>query len=381
MSSFRVGLMDSILAGRPAVDTYSRASYVAAVANRVDSYWVPDHINGQTPRPLWNPKYTAAARLLKSPDAAMEAWTLLGSLAARRRFHRVRLGIGVTDTGKRHPAVTAQAAATLNLMTRGRTILGIGPGERVGNEPYGVDWSKPVARFEEALATIRALWNSKGALVNRDSPFFPLRDAIFDLPPYKGNWPEIWVAAHGPRMLRATGRYGDAWFPGFAHRPQDYAQRLEVIRTAASDAGRDPTAITSAIWMPVIAGSSRAVVDEGLNSTVVKNWALNAPAEFYAHHGADHPMGTAYAGMQDHVAFTMDEQTIREKASQVPLSVVKGMVLNGTVDDVLEQAADWRDHGVRYIVVVNFGPMVPSLRGAVSTVLPFNRVVRRLKQL
>jgi phthiodiolone/phenolphthiodiolone dimycocerosates ketoreductase len=77
----------------------------------------------------------------------------------------------------------------------------------------------------------------------------------------------------------------------------------------------------------------------------------------------------------------MDEQTIREKASQVPLSVVKGMVLNGTVDDVLEQAADWRDHGVRYIVVVNFGPMVPSLRGAVSTVLPFNRVVRRLKQL
>jgi phthiodiolone/phenolphthiodiolone dimycocerosates ketoreductase len=182
-------------------------------------------------------------------------------------------------------------------------------------------------------------------------------------------------------MLRATGRYGDAWFPGFAHRPQDYAQRLEVIRSAASDAGRDPTAITPAIWMPVIASSSRDVVDEGLNSTVVKNWALNAPAEFYAHHGAEHTMGTAYAGMQDHVAFTMDEQTIREKASQVPLSVVKGMVLNGTVDDVLEQAAEWRDRGVRYIVVVNFGPMVPSLRGAVSTLLPFNKVVRRLKQL
>ena len=46
----------------------------------------------------------------------------------------------------------------------------------------------------------------------------------------------------------------------------------------------------------------------------------------------------------------MDEQTIGEKSAQVPLSVVKGMVLNGTVDDVLEQAAEWRDHGVRYIV-------------------------------
>jgi phthiodiolone/phenolphthiodiolone dimycocerosates ketoreductase len=381
MAGFRVGLMDSVMAGRPTVDAFSRANYLGAVVNRVDSYWIPDHINGQTPRPLWDKKYTAAARLLRSPDAAMEAWTLLGSLAARRRFNRVRLGVGVTDTGKRHPAVTAQAAATLHLMTRGRAILGIGPGERVGNEPYGVDWSKPVARFEEALATIRALWDSKGELVNRDSAFFPLRDAIFDLPPYKGKWPEIWIAAHGPRMLRATGRYGDAWFPGFAHRPEDYAKRLEIIRSAASDAGRDPLAITPAFWIPVVAGTNRNDVDAALETTAVKAWALNGPAEFYTHHGAAHPIGADFAGMQDHVAFTMDEQEIREKSSQVPLSVVKGMMLDGTVDDILEQAAVWRDHGVHYVVVVNFGPMQPNVRGALGTMLPFNKVVRGLKRL
>jgi phthiodiolone/phenolphthiodiolone dimycocerosates ketoreductase len=85
--------------------------------------------------------------------------------------------------------------------------------------------------------------------------------------------------------------------------------------------------------------------------------------------------------MQDHVAFTMDEQNIREKAAKVPLSVVKGMVLNGTVDDVVEQAAEWRDHGARYIVVINFGPMAPGLRNALATIGPFNRAVRRLKQL
>ena len=119
----------------------------------------------------------------------------------------------MTDTGRRNPAVTAQAAATLHLLTRGRAILGIGPGEREGNEPYGVDWSKPVARFEEAMATIRALWDSNGELVNRDSPYFPLRNAVFDLPPYRGKWPEIWIAAHGPRMLRAAGRYADGYFP------------------------------------------------------------------------------------------------------------------------------------------------------------------------
>jgi phthiodiolone/phenolphthiodiolone dimycocerosates ketoreductase len=140
--------------------------------------------------------------------------------------------VSVTDTGRRNPAVTAQAAATLHLLTRGRAILGIGTGEREGNEPYGVDWSKPVARFEEALATIRALWGSGGELVNRDSPFFPLRNAVFDLPPYREKWPEIWIAAHGPRMLRATGRYADAWFPAFPHRPEDYGQRLNLVRAA-----------------------------------------------------------------------------------------------------------------------------------------------------
>lgn len=170
--------------------------------------------------------------------------------------------------------MTAQAAATLHLLTRGRAILGIGTGEREGNEPYGVDWSKPVARFEEALATIRALWNSGGELVDRESPFFPLRNAVFDLPPYRGKWPEIWIAAHGPRMLRATGRYADAWFPAFPHRPEDYAQRLELVRAAASDAGRDPMAILPAVEFLVVAGASRDAVAEALNSEVLKALSL-----------------------------------------------------------------------------------------------------------
>lgn len=381
MAGMRVGLMDPVMAARGRVDAISRASYLGAVLNDVDSYWVPDHINGQTPRPLWAPRYMLSSRLFRSPDAPLDAWMLLAGLAARRRLNRIRLGIGVTDTGKRHPAVTAQAAATLNLMTRGKAILGIGPGERVGNEPYGVDWARPVARFEEALATIRALWSSKGQLVNRDSPFFPLRDAMFDLPSYRGRWPEIWVAAHGPRMLRATGRHGDAWFPGFAHLPADYASRLDVIRSAASDAGRDPMSITPAFWIPVMVGRDRDDVEATLDSVAVRAWALNGPSDFYAHFGAEHPMGAGFAGMQDHVAFALDESTILQKAARVPRDVVENMMLHGTADDVIDQAATWRDHGVRYIVVVNFGPMGPGVRSGLASMGPFNEVVRRLKRL
>lgn len=201
--------MDPIIAARPTADTLTRVSYLGAVASRVDSFWVPDHLNALWPRSLWQPQYCGAARLLPFADGYLEPWTMLGHIAARNRIGRLRLGVGVTDVGRRNPAVTAQAAATLQLLTRGRAILGIGTGEREGNEPYGVEWSKPVARFEEAMATIRALWDSNGELVTRDSPYFPLRNAIFDLPPYRGKWPEIWIAAQGPRMLRAVGRYAD----------------------------------------------------------------------------------------------------------------------------------------------------------------------------
>jgi phthiodiolone/phenolphthiodiolone dimycocerosates ketoreductase len=381
MSKMRVGVMDSALAARPTVDSITRANYMSAVANRVDSFWVPDHLNALFPRSIWTPKYSGAARFAPRADASMEPWTMLGHLSARNRLGRLRLGVSVTDTGRRNPAVTAQAAATLHLLSRGRAILGIGTGEREGNEPYGVDWSKPVARFEEALATIRALWNSGGELVNRESPFFPLRNAVFDLPPYRGKWPEIWIAAHGPRMLRATGRYADAWFPAFPHRPEDYAQRLELVRAAASDAGRDPMAILPAVEFLVVTGASRDAVDEALNSEVLKALSLTASDEVFARHGARHPLGEGFSGSQDLVPHAMDEQTALSYTAQVPTPVSREVFLSGTPDEVIDQAAEWRDRGARYVVVADVSSLQRSLRKGLAAAIPFGRILRGLKKL
>lgn len=213
MSGFRVGVMDQIFNSRFSPTAAMRANYLGAVAAGADSFWVGDHVSSVFARSIATSQHMGAARLVPNIDALLEPWTTLGHLATLNRLGRRRLGVGVTDSARRSPVVTAQAAATLHLLTRGRAILGIGTGERATNEPYGVDWTKPVAQLEEALATIRALWDSGGELVSRESPYFPLRNALFALPPYRGRWPEIWIAAHGPRMLRIAGRYGDAWFP------------------------------------------------------------------------------------------------------------------------------------------------------------------------
>jgi phthiodiolone/phenolphthiodiolone dimycocerosates ketoreductase len=381
MSGFRVGLGDQIINSRYSPTALARTDFLTAMASGVDSFWVADHLNALFPRSIATPQYLGVARIVPKIDAQLEPWTLLGHLASRNRFARLRLGVGVTDASRRNPAVTAQAAATLHLITRGRAILGIGVGNREGNEPYGVDWTKPVARFEEAVATIRALWNSGGELVSRESPYFPLHNAVFDLPPYRGKWPEIWIAAHGPRMLRATGRYADAWFPGLVSGPKNYARGLEAVRTAASDAGRDPMSVTPANWLFVFTGRSRDEVDETLNSDAAKAFALNIPAEMWASHGAQHPLGEDFAGGQDLIPQTLDEQTVLSYTKRVPVSLLKEWLLTGTPEDVIDQAAELRDHGLRYLVVCNVSILQPSLRKGLAAGAPFFRILRGLKKL
>jgi phthiodiolone/phenolphthiodiolone dimycocerosates ketoreductase len=358
-----------------------RENYTTAVASRADSFWLPDHMNSLLPRSLGSQRYMGINRFVPRVAAYLEPWTLLGNVAGWNRIPRLRLGVGVTDSGRRNPAVTAQAAATLHLMTRGRAILGMGTGERVGNEQYGVDRAKPVSRFEEAVATIRALWNSGGDLVTRDSPYFTLNNAVFDIPPYSGKWPEIWIAAHRPRMLRITGRYADAWFPGFPQSPADYAQKLDVVRSAASDAGRDLNSVTPAAWLFVITGKTRAQVDETLSSDLVKVFALQFPAARWERYGCTHPLGANFSGAQDLVPQNIDAQTALTYASRVPESMIRESLVTGTPAEALDQLAVWRDYGMRYAVLCNISFLQPGLRNGLASSGPFAKIVRRLRSL
>ena len=252
----------------------------------------------------------------------------------------------------------------------------------MGNEPYGVDWSKPVARFEEALATIRALWNSGGTLVNRDSTFFPLRNTTFALPQVKGTWPEIWIASHGPRMLRATGRYADGWFPVGIFSPERYADRLRQVQAAADDAHRDPDSIIAANAHFVVTGRSAGEVEEALDSAPIRAFcALNIPAPVWAEHGSRHPLGDNFAGFQDILPQTLDEQTVLAHAAAAPMSVIKQGVLTGTPDEVIDQLAAYRDQGERYPVLVNVAIIQPKLSRGLSTALPFMRILRGIRKM
>ena len=375
-----IGVMHNTINSKFGPKPLIQADYATGLAAGADSFWVADHLNSVLPPSMWQPKYVGAARIIPKMDAHVEPWTMLGYLAGHNKLGRMTLGVAVTDTGRRNPAVTAQAAVTLQHLTRGRAILGIGTGEREGNEPYGVEWSKPVSRFEEAMATIRALWDSGGDLVSRESPYFPLHNATFALTPYKGKWPPIWIAAHGPRMIRIAGRYADGWFPGTT-RAAEYGEQLNALRTAASDAGRDPMAITPAGIRFVLTGRSQDDIDEILDSALVRLFALNSPAKDWALYGAEHPMGPDFKGVQDLIPQLIDEETALSYVSKAPRELIKDLFAVGMPDEIVDQFAEFRDQGLRCLVVGNMGALHPKLSKSAAATTPYVKVLRRLRKL
>jgi phthiodiolone/phenolphthiodiolone dimycocerosates ketoreductase len=131
----------------------------------------------------------------------------------------------------------------------------------------------------------------------------------------------------------------------------------------------------------VITGRSRDEIDEALGSDIMKAFALNVPAEVWARHGANHPLGDNFTGAQDILPQTLDEQTVLSHTAHVPPSLLKECALTGTPDDVIDQAAEWRDNGMDYAVMCNVSALQPSLRRGLADSLPFTKILRGLRKL
>jgi alkanesulfonate monooxygenase SsuD/methylene tetrahydromethanopterin reductase-like flavin-dependent oxidoreductase (luciferase family) len=139
----------------------------------------------------------------------VEAWTVLSMAAAQTR--RATVGTFVMNVMNRHPALVARMASTLQIASGGRHVLGIGiGGAPKEHEAYGMPFPEAperVARLEEAVAVIRALWN--GGPITRESSYYPLRDAVAF--PRPEPVPRIIIGGETAAGARLAGRIGDGW--------------------------------------------------------------------------------------------------------------------------------------------------------------------------
>lgn len=181
---------------------------------------------------------------------APAALPLLGAMGARTT--RVALGTSVlTPTFRYHPAVIAQAFATLGVMFPGRIILGVGTGEALNEVTLGLDWPEAPERFQrlkESIALIEKLWEDER--VTFDGTYYSVKDAtVYDRPSQKV---PIYIGAAGPAATRLAGRIADGFITTSGKPETLYTETLlPALREGLEKAGRPDDAIDTLIEVKV----------------------------------------------------------------------------------------------------------------------------------
>jgi F420-dependent oxidoreductase-like protein len=209
---------------------------ITADGNGFDSIWVMDH--------LYQIEVVGPRE-----DPMLEAYTLLGALAARTRD--VSLGTMVTGVTYRNPALLAKIVTTLDIISSGRAILGIGAAwnddEHAG---YGYDFptaKERLDRLEEALQLIPAMFTEQAP--SFEGRHYRIQNVLNNPKPIRGRIPVLIGGGGEKRTLRLVAQYGDACnlFGG----PDEVRHKLDVLERHCADVGRDPAEITKTILYTV----------------------------------------------------------------------------------------------------------------------------------
>jgi phthiodiolone/phenolphthiodiolone dimycocerosates ketoreductase len=315
--------------------------------------WLPDHLVSFWPDAIWTPEFTDLAATSHSPHRHLDALVIAGAVGALTE--RVGIATSVVDTVRRHPVALAQSAVTLSHLTRGRFILGLGSGERENLVPYGFDATRRVARFEEALQVIRALWCTDGP-VDFDGSCYRLRRARLDAELFDGRPPPVWIGANGRRMLEITGRYADGWWPTGSDGPEEYAAKLAVVRQAADEAGRDPDGIVPAKMVVCLLGEEDEIRDM-LERPLVKSLVLQLTAEALRVRGYRHPMGEQWRGIQDIEPDRLSRERLMALFEEVDPGSILASVPHGTPTEVARDIASLHEAGLRVASILDYSGM------------------------
>lgn len=234
---------ERVMEGRPA------AAPLLALAERAeglgyDSIWVGDSI-------LARPRH--------------EPLTLLAAVAARTR--RAELGTAVLLPALRNPVVLAHLVATLDQISEGRFILGVGIASDVANiraefAACGVPFERRVGRMLEGLRLARALWNGEPVSWNGR---WGLENQTLGPVPHRPGGPPIWIGGMVRASLERVGRRYDGWFPN-APDPERWRTQWAEIHQIARDAGRDPAQLSGAVYLTMTIDEDRVLAEARMDA-------------------------------------------------------------------------------------------------------------------
>ena len=312
---------------------------------QVDSLWTADHLLG-----IFHPELYAGTGLSSpespDPDAFLDPFCLMGALG---QSTSIPFGVCVTDSTRRGAGDLARTAFTLQHLCRGGFKLGIGSGETMNLTPFEYPSEKRVGRTEELLVRLRSLFDTGG---------YPGTSGRIGLPRESdAGRPEIWLAAHGPRMLGLTGSYADGWLPAFVSSAEEYGEKRAAIEEHAKAAGRPPPQFG---FQPfTLLGESKERLEEQFEEQpLAKLFALFREGAHWERNGIEHPLGRDSLGFVDVVVHDLDPEMLRELAPQIPFSLLSDVILMGNVEEITEQLEPYARAGCDHVILANMTGIV-----------------------
>jgi alkanesulfonate monooxygenase SsuD/methylene tetrahydromethanopterin reductase-like flavin-dependent oxidoreductase (luciferase family) len=188
----------------------------------------------------------------------MDAYALLAAVAAYTS--QAEIGSAVILPSLRNPLAFAHAVATIDVIARGRLVLGVGsgfPGPDTEAEfsQLGADYARRITGVEAVVDAAKAIWRASTAGETATDPTgrFGFSDVALAPPPSRPDGPQTWLATASPAGLARCGRHHDGWLP-YSPTPGQFGDGLRAVRGAAAAAGREPSSVTAGLYVTVAIG-------------------------------------------------------------------------------------------------------------------------------
>ncbi len=331
------------------------SSAVQAEKAGFDAVWTPDHLVGIG---------------IKRYDA-FEAWSVLTACAMKTR--RVTLGTCVSDVYRHHPAVLAQHLMTLDVISNGRAILGLGAGEAMNLNPYGIDWDKPALRMREGINIIKGLLSSEK--VDFEGKYYRLKNAFIMPEAVQKPHPPIYIAGNSEQTIKLTAEYGEGWIP-MALTPERYKEVHGKIKELAKAANRDPDKIEPCMFLYIVVNESYEEAKRMAELPTKLLFMLSPTRKKYLE-------STGYKGEVPDVGnlFTFEFNTENvekaiKAADKLPAELLERRYIAGTPEMCIERIEKYIEVGCRHIILT---PLVSRKRHREMLELVSRKVIRYFK--
>ena len=294
----------------PVKEIVSRAKL--ADENRFDNVWITDHYNNRN-------VYIVLSRIAEETD-------------------QITLGPGVTNPYTVNPAETASAIATLDNISGGRAVLGIGPGDKTTLNSLGIEWDKPLTRTRESIEVIeKLLAGEEVRCENMDKHDLRRAKLNFD---FEGNIP-IYIGAQGPNMLKMSGGVGDGVLINASH-PDDFHFAVDQIKKGIEEAERtiqdvDITAYTSFSVAEQTEKAKEAVIPPVAFITASVNEKILERHEISFEKARE-------------VQENLDSGDFGEAFGSVTDQMIESFALYGTPEECIERIEELKEVGVTQLV-------------------------------